>query len=55
MLMNDDQDRGKSTKTAECKMPISTVHECQCIHCPGLEEHPDKNIHGQINLVVCYS
>jgi hypothetical protein len=33
-------------------MPISAIHECQCVHCQGSGEHPDKKIHGQINLVA---
>ena len=33
-------------------MPISAIHECQCVHCQGPGEHPDKKIHGQINLVA---
>jgi hypothetical protein len=33
-------------------MPISEIHNCQCAHCKGLEEHPDKKVHKQINLLV---
>ena len=33
-------------------MPISAVHECQCVHCQSPGEHPDKAIHEQINLVA---
>jgi hypothetical protein len=33
-------------------MPISALHECQCVHCKSPGEHPDKKIHGQINLVA---
>ena len=33
-------------------MPISAIHECKCAHCQGPGEHPDKKIHGQINLVA---
>jgi hypothetical protein len=33
-------------------MPISAIHECQCPHCQSPGEHPDKKIHGQINLVA---
>jgi len=33
-------------------MPISEVHVCQCAHCQGLGEHPDKKVHKQINLLV---
>ena len=33
-------------------MPISAIHECQCPHCQSPGEHPDKKIHGQINLLA---
>jgi hypothetical protein len=33
-------------------MPISEVHVCQCAHCQGTGEHPDKKVHKQINLLV---
>lgn len=33
-------------------MPISAVHECQCAHCQGPGEHPDKKIHRQMNLLA---
>ena len=33
-------------------MPNSEVHVCQCAHCQGLGEHPDKKVHKQINLLV---
>jgi len=33
-------------------MPISEIHVCQCVHCQGTEEHPDKKVHKQINLLV---
>ena len=33
-------------------MPISEVHMCQCVHCQGTGEHPDKKVHKQINLLV---
>jgi len=33
-------------------MPISAVHECQCVHCQRPGEHPDRKLHEQINLVV---
>ena len=32
-------------------MPISAVHVCQCGHCQGPGEHPDKEIHRQMNLL----
>jgi hypothetical protein len=33
-------------------MPISEVHMCQCVHCQGTGDHPDKKVHKQINLLV---
>jgi hypothetical protein len=33
-------------------MPISEIHICQCAHCQGSGEHPDKKVHKQINLLV---
>ena len=33
-------------------MPISALLECQSVHCQSPGEHPDKKIHGQINLVA---
>jgi hypothetical protein len=33
-------------------MPISEVHKCQCVHCLGENEHPDKKLHQQINLLL---
>jgi len=33
-------------------MPISEIHVCQCAHCQGTGEHPDKKVHQQINLLV---
>jgi hypothetical protein len=33
-------------------MPISEIHVCQCAHCQGSGEHPDKKVHQQINLLV---
>ncbi len=33
-------------------MPISEVHVCQCAHCQGPGEHPDKRVHKQINLLA---
>ncbi|MFZ1041383.1 MAG: hypothetical protein WCA79_07300 [Anaerolineales bacterium] len=33
-------------------MPISAVHVCQCGHCQGPGEHPDKEIHRQMNLLA---
>ena len=33
-------------------MPISEVHVCQCAHCQGTGEYPDKKVHKQINLLA---
>ena len=33
-------------------MAISAVHVCQCVHCQGPGEHPDKEIHRQMNLLA---
>jgi hypothetical protein len=33
-------------------MPISEEHVCQCVHCQGSGEHPDKKVHKQINLLA---
>lgn len=33
-------------------MPIAAVHKCQCAHCQGPGEHPEKKLHEQINLVA---
>jgi hypothetical protein len=33
-------------------MPISEVHNCQCVQCLQESEHPDKKLHQQINLLL---
>ena len=33
-------------------MPISEIHHCQCAHCVQKEEHPDKVLHQQMNLLL---
>ena len=33
-------------------MPISKLHICQCASCQSSEEHPDKKLHRQINLLL---
>ena len=33
-------------------MPISKHHICQCANCQSSEEHPDKKLHRQINLLL---
>ena len=33
-------------------MPISKLHVCKCANCQSSEEHPDKKLHRQINLLL---
>jgi hypothetical protein len=33
-------------------MPISKLHVCECEHCQGIPEHPDKRVHRQMNLLL---
>jgi hypothetical protein len=33
-------------------MPDKAIHQCQCPNCLGAEDHPDKRLHQQINLLV---
>jgi hypothetical protein len=33
-------------------MPISEIHVCQCADCIQQEEHPNKQIHQQMNLLL---
>jgi len=33
-------------------MPISEVHICQCADCRQQEEHPNKQLHQQMNLLL---
>jgi hypothetical protein len=33
-------------------MPISEVHVCQCVDCTQKEEHPNKQFHQQMNLLL---
>jgi hypothetical protein len=33
-------------------MPISEIHVCQCADCAQREEHPNKQIHQQMNLLL---
>lgn len=33
-------------------MPISAVHDCQCADCTQKEEHPNKQLHQQMNLLL---
>jgi hypothetical protein len=33
-------------------MPFSEVHVCQCSHCQQEDDHPDKQIHRQMNLLL---
>jgi len=33
-------------------MPISEIHFCQCADCAQKEEHPNKQLHQQMNLLL---
>jgi hypothetical protein len=33
-------------------MPQTDLHHCQCSHCLGLEDHADREIHRQINVLL---
>ena len=33
-------------------MPTATTHQCQCPHCTSSEEHPDQELHRQMNLFL---
>jgi len=33
-------------------MPISEIHVCQCADCMQQEEHPNKQLHQQMNLLL---
>jgi hypothetical protein len=33
-------------------MPESKVHTCQCHHCQQEADHPDKELHRQMNLLL---
>lgn len=33
-------------------MPISEIYLCQCAHCLQEEDHPDKPLHQQMNLLL---
>jgi len=33
-------------------MPISGIHVCQCADCTQQEDHPNKQIHQQMNLLL---
>lgn len=33
-------------------MPISEIHVCQCADCAQKEEHPNKQLHQQMNLLL---
>jgi len=33
-------------------MPISETHVCQCADCIQQEEHPNKQLHQQMNLLL---
>ncbi len=33
-------------------MPDKAIHQCECPNCLRAEDHPDKRLHQQINLLV---
>ena len=33
-------------------MPTPKVHICQCPHCQREDDHPDKELHWQMNLLL---
>lgn len=33
-------------------MPISEIHMCQCADCAKKEDHPNKQLHQQMNLLL---
>lgn len=33
-------------------MLARTVHQCQCLNCQQTEDHPDKELHHQMNLFL---
>lgn len=33
-------------------MAQETLHQCQCSNCLGTENHPDKRLHHQMNLLI---
>ena len=33
-------------------MPAMPIHQCQCSNCQQAEEHPDKELHHQMNLLL---
>jgi hypothetical protein len=33
-------------------MPVSKVYTCQCPHCQQEADHPDKELHRQMNLFL---
>ena len=33
-------------------MPENKVHKCECVLCQSQEDHPNKRIHHQINLLI---
>ena len=33
-------------------MPISNVHNCDCANCQQAADHPDKQLHQQMNLLL---
>jgi len=33
-------------------MAEKSIHQCECTNCQGAEDHPDKRLHRQMNLLV---
>lgn len=33
-------------------MPISAIHVCPCARCQQTDDHPDKRLHQQMNLLI---
>lgn len=33
-------------------MQDAVIHQCQCTHCTRADEHPDKDRHAQLNLLL---
>jgi hypothetical protein len=39
-------------KSEDNKMSTESIHQCQCKICSSEEDHPEKTIHHQINVVM---
>jgi hypothetical protein len=33
-------------------MALKSIHRCECVTCLGAGDHPDKQLHRQMNLLV---